>query len=331
MDDLEDFGTVISAEPDFAYSQKVADIIIKNRRLLDNQLFVDRLLKTLGGDSGDSFSNLNFFQLSFTIFAALHLYPPRSNADLRNLYSLIARSSSPDHHKQSLIYYVIKDLKSKKHDPASFAAHFNLPSKYQTFVDGIWALDRMDLEVGHPLLLYANAEEIEKAVECLTEPALVPTFPEEILYTICKHCKDDVQLPLAYYHSAMPPVISLSKTLDALFNVMCQASLTEAFYFSRTYDELTRCHMFQSLLAFVHRSSGGNVRATRSLELIGLPFDRDEERWFEEFYVDGGGKNVHRSKDTIIMRSIIMGRALETVELGERMNERKIDGLSWTR
>ena len=78
---------------------------------------------------------------------ASKLYPPPSNKDLQNLYKRIVDSSAPDHQKQSLVYYILKDLSLEKHSPEAFAERSYIPGKYQTFIDGIWNLDRLKLEV----------------------------------------------------------------------------------------------------------------------------------------------------------------------------------------
>jgi hypothetical protein len=166
-------------------------------------------------------------------------------------------------------------------------------------------------------------------VSCLTDPSLVPTFPEEILYTLCKHNKTDPQIALAYYHAVSPPVILSSKTLDALLDVMAQASLTEAYFFTKTQDLPTQHHLFRRLLSFVHGASGGQIRAVRASELIGLPLNHDEEMWFEEFLIEGKGRALYGAKDTVTMRRIVMGRTGEAVNVVEGYKDRNIDGLSW--
>ena len=80
-------------------------------------------------------------------YAASKLYPPRSNQDLRTLHERIVSSPSPDHHKQSLLYYILKDIPHSSQLAESFAKDYFLPSKYKIFVDGLWFLDRLRFEV----------------------------------------------------------------------------------------------------------------------------------------------------------------------------------------
>lgn len=46
--DLTDYEAVFGEGPGTAYEQQIIDQIIRNRRILEDELFVDRLLKALG-------------------------------------------------------------------------------------------------------------------------------------------------------------------------------------------------------------------------------------------------------------------------------------------
>jgi len=79
---------------------------------------------------------------------ASRIYPPGSPDDLWKLHKRIVDSSSPDHYKQSLIYYLLQDCESDHyHRAAKFARVSFLPDKYKIFVDGLWHLDRFEFEV----------------------------------------------------------------------------------------------------------------------------------------------------------------------------------------
>ena len=110
---------------------------------------------------------------------------------------------------------------------------------------------------------------------------------------------------------------------------MCHASITETFYFLRCEDEFTQRHLFERMISFVYGSSGGEVRASRAIELVGLPFNPVEEGWYEDFLTEGKGKTLFGAKDALVMRRIATGRAQDAVELGRSTKGRKIDGLNW--
>ena len=157
---------------------------------------------------------------------------------------------------------------------------------------------------------------------------MTPTFPEEILEALLYHTPRESNLGLAYYH-AIEPRISKVGVLDLLVDAMCQASLTEAFFESRSYDGSQRRHTFERILSYVHSHDAGELRAELGVELIGLPLDESEEHWLEEHLLQGNGKNLHGARDTVIMRQIAMGRTAEASRFADTAKTRKVDGLDW--
>lgn len=60
-----------------------------------------------------------------------------------------------------------------------------------------------------------------------------------------------------------------------------------------------------------------------------LPFDEEEEEWFEKYLLDGKGKGLFGAKDTVIVRRIATGRGDDVRALAREIKERKIDGVNW--
>ena len=77
------------------------------------------------------------------------VYPPHTNTDLRNLHSRIVSSPNADHHKQSLLFYLLKDCQTKPHDDYAheFANGCYLLQKYWVCVEGFWEMDRRQFAV----------------------------------------------------------------------------------------------------------------------------------------------------------------------------------------
>ena len=65
------------------------------------------------------------------------------------------------------------------------------------------------------------------------------------------------------------------------------------------------------------------------MELIGLPFDAEEEEWFQEVLLEGSAKSIQGAKDTVMMRCLAT-RKLDNLgpEL-ESLGGKKVDGLNW--
>ena len=157
---------------------------------------------------------------------------------------------------------------------------------------------------------------------------MVPTFPEEILYTLCRHAPDnDITLPVAYYQS-ISPIFTSKESIESYFRILCRISITEAFYFSRTQGDLNHQDLFEKLIALVHTDSNGAIRATRGVELISLPLTEEEESWFTAYLAEGKGSRLPGAADTLKMRAIATGIP-EDVNHRRRKSTEKIDGISW--
>lgn len=75
------------------------------------------------------------------------LYPPKTNADLRSLFDHIVSSELDIHHKQALIYYILRDCRSAPDAATQFASTCHLPEKYRLFIEGLWNMDRLEFRV----------------------------------------------------------------------------------------------------------------------------------------------------------------------------------------
>ncbi|EAW11567.1 ELYS family protein [Aspergillus clavatus NRRL 1] len=314
----EDFDTIFYFNKNFTYDDKAIDHILSNRRALENQLFADRLFGLLGVQAGRLFSHVSKHEelsIDDDGHTVTQLYPPKSNADLRALVNHIVSSALDIHHKQALIYYILKDCRAANDAASQFARRCHLPEKYRLFIEGLWNLDRL---------------ELRRAIEYLTEPSIIPTFPDDILYvlTLPQLPKHDDSLAMAYYLTVTPP-LAAPKVQKAYFEILCRSSITEAFYFTRKRDDGLRRAYLEQLIVFVHTTSPGQMRSQRAMELIGLPFDHKEEEWFEEALLRGSAKTLHGAKDTAMMRRFATGKMDGLSAELESVGGKKIDGLNW--
>lgn len=164
----------------------------------------------------------------------------------------------------------------------------------------------------------------------MTEPSIIPTFPDEILYalTLSNLPKHDDSLVMAYYFTVSPPLAS-KKVQQAFFATLCGASVTEAFYFTRKHDESLRRNYLEQLIEFVHKTSAGQARSKRAMELIGLPLDEREEQWFEEALLHGNAKMLPGAKDSAMMRRLATGKLGDLSADLQSLGGKKVDGLNW--
>ncbi|KAJ5220425.1 hypothetical protein N7468_009629 [Penicillium chermesinum] len=292
-----DFDNIFSFNKKYHYESKTVELIVSNRRVLDNQLFADRLLGLLG------------------IKGVTKVYPPKTNSDLRSLVDQIVSSEFDIHHKQALIYYILKDCRNAQGAAAQFANSCHFPEKYRLFIEGVWHMDRLDFR---------------GAIEYLAEPSLIPTFPDEILYTLTlPHIpKHDDSLAIAYYLTAAPP-LATEKVQRAYFETLARSGVTEAFFFTRKYDEFHRHSFFVQLIEFVLKTSPGQTRSKRAMELVGLPLDEDEEAWFQESLLRGAASHFPGAKDTLMMRCFATGKMDALAAELETLGGKKVEGLNW--
>jgi hypothetical protein len=135
-------------------------------------------------------------------------------------------------------------------------------------------------------------------------------------------------LALAYYNTVQPTLTSPA-AIEGLFSAIAKSSPTEAYYFARAQPKHTQRHLFERLIALVLNVSTRDTIADRSVELVNLPLNQDEEAWFNEYLLHGEGRSIRKAKDTVIMRRIGTGKFTESLSL-DGMNARPIGGLDWT-
>ncbi|KAF2144504.1 uncharacterized protein K452DRAFT_245384 [Aplosporella prunicola CBS 121167] len=298
MLDVNDFEAVFSFDPNYTYSQTTITSINSNRRTLGGTLFFDKLLAQLHIKSG-------------------HLYPPHKNADLRDLHERIVTAPIADHHKQSVLFYILRDCRAPDAalDPAdSFAKSCYLPQKYWVVVEGLWEMDHL---------------QFRPAMESLTHPSLLPTFPAEVLLTLLEHVQEsDRDLPLAYYNCVQPP-LTTPALQTSYFRYLAGLSVTEAYAFLQAQPSQTQKNLLQILISETLSFVPLSERAERSVELIDLPFTDEEEEWFEDYLLAGKGRTLHGARDTVVMRRIAVGKYADALDVGKQLTGRRYDGVTW--
>ena len=312
---LNDFNDVFTINADQNVGHRDYERTRDHRRTLDHELFFDRLLKVLHVNGATHPAIVLFYANDPS---ASHLYPPRTNQDLRELHQRIVAAPIARHHKLSLLFYILKDFDDDdaRDDQLSmeFSEDFFLPERYRIYVSGLWELDHLNFR---------------RALDFLTEPSLIPTFPDEILETLLKHTRSHEQdLALAYYHTVSPPLAN-EKIRDLFFEHLAKISITETYTFAREQGDPIHRVLFEMLISVALTNETGEARATRCVELVNLPFDEEEEEWFEEHLTNGKGRSLHGARDTIMVRRIAMGKMTDALKEGEHLSGRRMNGVNW--
>ncbi|ROW02397.1 hypothetical protein VMCG_06088 [Cytospora schulzeri] len=280
MPDFNDYRQVFKPEWGSPYTQEFSRQTDIYRKRLNGSLFMDRVLRALGITKSKS-------------------YPPKGDDGLYQLHQKICDSQSSVHQKLSVFYYLLLDFnehlgsQTRTSFADIFAGRFAVPKKYETFMKGLWNMDR---------------QQFNLALEDLAHPSLSQEFSDDIIITLVQNAEhDDYSLALAYYHT-VKPVLDDPSALEHLFEAMSRTSLVEAFYFARTHPEQTRRLLFEQLMTSVLEGRGSIDTATRATELVSLPLDSAEEQWFEDYLTNGDGRKLRKAKDTVLMRRVVTGR-----------------------
>ena len=161
MASFQDFEDVFEFDPDVSYDQKMVGTIEKNRKDLEG-LFIDKVLKLVLKVNRRKLFTLSVYELCWFRKAA-KVYPPKSNADLRALHQSIVGGNAADHHKLSVLYYILLDCGELSHSGSdlsdSLEEKYHLPKKYQIMMQGLWHMDNLRFEVlilNFVQLLHAN-------------------------------------------------------------------------------------------------------------------------------------------------------------------------------
>ena len=240
-------------------------------------------------------------------------YPPRSNQDLRNLWTKVVQSPAGDEQKLALLYYILRDCRQLPSADTNFARRTYLPQKYQLLATGLWELDHCQFSF---------------ALEHLTDPSLTPTFADEILIALLQHPKCDKALATAYYIAVSPP-LKVQAAFDGYFELLLHNNIMEAYYFAKRQEDLKHKTLFEKILVSVHQEQAGRVRAERATLLIGLPFTSEEDGWFEDCLLHGAGSRLPGAKDSVMVRRIVKGTSTTDLSALNGLKGENIGGLSW--
>jgi hypothetical protein len=263
------------------------------------------------------------------------MYPPKNKQHLHDLHERIIAAETTLHNKHCLIFYLLKDLSPQHHGTTELASGFahnvHLEKRFWTFIEGLWALDHL---------------EFRTAVEHLTHPSIIPTFPDEILLTLMKgrdklasvgvqRGTDDDILPLAYYNCVKPPLDD-PKVRNEFAKYISGRNVTEAYYWIRDRPEHEHTQLLEILMEqTLERSAWSRgvenelySREEKAVEFVSLPFNDEEEEFIEKFLTEGKGRTYQGAQDTVLMRRIATGRladvASETGARGQRLG-----GVNW--
>ncbi|CBX98024.1 hypothetical protein LEMA_P094330.1 [Plenodomus lingam JN3] len=318
MLDVEDFDTVFQG---LNYSNGLVQEIQEYQHALGGRTFFERLLDLL--------------KITGMSHTRKRIYPPKNAQQLQELHRRIVSAKTTLHNKHCLIFYLLKDLSPLQHSEVelsdAFARDVHLEKRFWTFIEGLWALDRMDFAI---------------AVGHLTHPSIIPTFPDDIMHTLLKgrdrlnsvgvqKRKEDEVLPLAYYNCVKPPLDDEKVRVD-FAKYLAGRNVTETYWWIHTRPEYEHKALLEILVEQTLEKGAwssspvddGYSRSDKAVELVSLPLSDGEDEFIEKFLTEGKGRTFRGAEDTVMMRRIATGRLTQAVGENGLRGIRK-DGVNW--
>ncbi|TPX67549.1 hypothetical protein SpCBS45565_g03770 [Spizellomyces sp. 'palustris'] len=221
----------------FPYQPKDRERILKMRERLDNELFFDGLLATIGINGKD-------------------LYPPKDAQQLRDLYDAITTADTTSTQKNCLIMYLIKDWKNGN-DLEFSNSRFVSQSPYKR-ICGFWDMD-------HGL--------IQEGVQCLGWPGVKPEFPEKIIKALIMH---GMPWDARAFIQAVKPDFTTDSAIRLHMTVLLATNLLEAFRYQRRYqNHHIGDLLWHQLLHYCFQN--GTIAKSLACEFLQLPINQYEE------------------------------------------------------
>jgi hypothetical protein len=276
-----------------------------------------------------SFTIVEYLSTNADSLSGRRIYPPHSIDQLHDLHGRILAAPIAQHYKQSLLFYLLKDLAFPRHEVPdiadSFARNVHLPRRFWTFIEGLWALDHL---------------QFETAVGNLTHPSIIPTFPDEILAALLhrKTYPEELEggdvLPLTYYNCVKPPLADEHIKVDFV-RYLADRNVTETYYWIHARPSSDHRPLLEVLIESTLRSGTGGAagdepypRQDKAMELVGLPLTEEEEGWLESYLTEGNGRNFRNAMDTVLVRRLATGKLSEVT--GEtRFKAKTVEGVNW--
>lgn len=150
-----------------------------------------------------------------------------------------------------------------------------------------------------------------------------------MLKVLLEHSADQgAHLPLAFYNTVRPPLTD-PELQRAYFRYLTSLSVTQSYFFLRTQPLQDHRALLEMLLQEAMSHDSREERAQRTEELIDLPLTEEEEQWFEEFLLEGKGRSLHASRDTVMARRLATGKYPDAVDVGKQLSGRRFNDVTW--
>jgi hypothetical protein len=118
---------------------------------------------------------------------------------------------------------------------------------------------------------------------------------------------DEKELALAYYHST-EPTLEDEDIRERFFSMLCDASITEAYFFMQRMPSAVRPPLLEILVESALEAPAEEERKKKGMELVELPLSDDETSTVEEFLSKGKGRAIQHGKDALLVMLLARGK-----------------------
>jgi hypothetical protein len=115
------------------------------------------------------------------------------------------------------------------------------------------------------------------------------------------------ELALAYYHSTEPN-LGDQDIRERFFSSLCDASITEAYFFMQRMPPAVRPSLLEILVEAALEAPAGDERQRKGTELVELPMNDEEVCAVEAFLSKGRGRAIQNGKDALLAMLLARGR-----------------------
>lgn len=274
----------------FVYSSSLFNTIADTRKLFpDRKNMFDRLFE----------DNINRESLA----EEQKLFPPSNLNDLIKLVRLIETDKTTetlqdDLQQNCLIYYLLLDANQEAAD--GYAAEILLPSAYQHFMNGCYALDRGDMN---------------RAVEEITYPGTASTYPDAVVQalnalTVAQKSRSEGDQLIVRYFDENTPKCDQHESMTIYISCLARLDPMTALTYIRSLTAGAQKGAFECLIkaCIEERYLGGVWR------LSNLPFTKQEGDLLR-VALDSVSTDEDLNNDILVTRALHLGNVREAKSL----------------
>lgn len=265
----------------------------------DGKLLIDHIVATINVGSGQE------RQMQF---------PPENVSSL--LDSVRFGDSMLIGQKHQVMYYLLQDVEETIAE--GFAERVMITEAEKKLVRGIHAID---------------SAKFDESMKYMTEAGVIAIINDEIALQTQRKFLDAKAFPhaLAFYRARQPPIDSLEASVLALYVLLCNGLISEAFFHVRsqsrtTLDSYDSTYLHTLLFHFLHHAYNNNVLK----DVFQLPFDAIESDALKQYLIWNdslsSSSSPHTASDLHLIFLLQRSRIADAVSWYHQHNENGSSG-----